>query len=72
MQFIAKVKSVKADVAAGMITLSFVAAFDDLPSAEKLAGYASRDAGKVVLTVTPHQPTLLNWVKVEGKEGSEG
>lgn len=58
MQFTdAKVRSVKADLAKGEITLTFVVDADEMSTAEELAMYQAADAGKVVLRVEPRQMT---------------
>jgi hypothetical protein len=60
---LAKVMSVKADIAKREITLSFVVDFGELATADELAGYQAPDAGTVVLEVIPRQ------MKLDGEPG---
>jgi len=62
---IAKARSVRADIAAKKITLSFTVDLSELDQAEQLAAYCEEDAGDVALEITPRQPPLF---KEPGKE----
>jgi hypothetical protein len=56
-----KVKSVKADIANGELTISFGMTLNDdsLAAAEALGLYVDKDAGKVEVRVIPNQPPLF-------------
>jgi len=56
----AKVKSVKADIAAGEIRISFSLPLneDNLEAASRLALFVEKDAGKVEVSVVPNQPFI--------------
>lgn len=61
MEFLqCKVKSVKADIVAGEITIAFTLKLNDdsLESAEALSLYVDKDQGKVEVRVIPDQPPL--------------
>ena len=55
-----KVKSVKADIAAGELKIAFSLAINDenMEAAEALALYVDKDDGKVELRIIPQQPPL--------------
>jgi hypothetical protein len=57
LEFIAKAKSVKADIAKKEITISFVADMNDenMAIADELAFFVDKDAGDVELKVLPRQ-----------------
>ena len=57
-----KVKSVRADIANGEITIAFSMAFNDqaLEAAEALSQYADKDMGKVEVRIIPQQPPLFD------------
>lgn len=60
MKFIAKVKTVKADITRKEITISFVLPMykDNFEEANKLSEYANEDAGDMEIVVTPRQMML--------------
>jgi hypothetical protein len=51
----ANVRSVKADVANGVITIAFTVPMIDLGTAEDVAKYCDKDAGKVAVEIVPMQ-----------------
>jgi ribosomal protein L16/L10AE len=55
-----KVKSVKADIVAGEISIAFTLKLNDdsLEAAEALSMYVDKDQGKVEVRVIPDQPLL--------------
>jgi hypothetical protein len=57
----ARVKSVRADIGSGEITISFSLALNDdsLEAAKELAFYDDKDQGQVGVTVIPQQPALM-------------
>ena len=57
----ARAKSVKADIAKEEITLTFKVPLNDelLALSQELAPYTDKDAGQLVLQITPLQPPLL-------------
>lgn len=55
----ATVKGVKADIAAGNITISLSVPLEDLETAEELAHYAGKNAIAMKINITPHQPSLF-------------
>ncbi|TRZ51170.1 hypothetical protein D4S03_05525 [bacterium] len=69
-----KVKSIKADIANGELTISFGMAIDDdsMETAERLAIYVGKDASKVEVRVVPQQPPLVGMLTTEAeKDDSE-
>jgi hypothetical protein len=48
------VKSVKADLAAGSITLSFTIGMEERKAAEELAFFVGKDAADLTLDISPH------------------
>jgi hypothetical protein len=65
MRFLnARVKGVKADVAAGSITISFSVPLESLETAEEVARYCDKDAGAVAIVIDPMQIPM----KMETKE----
>lgn len=57
----ATVTSVKANFATKRITIAFTLAIneDSMATADELAEYTKKDAGKVDLIITPRQPPLF-------------
>lgn len=61
MEWLAYVKSVKADVGKRELTLSFTVSLDEenLAAAQELAFYANPDAGAIDLKVLPRQTSMF-------------
>jgi hypothetical protein len=55
----AHVRGVKADIAAGNITITIAIPLDDIEKAEELAKYAGKDASDMKVDITPYQPALF-------------
>lgn len=55
-----KVKSIKADIVNGEITIALAVDMSQLEEAERLRIYGEKDAGHVDLEVYPHQAPLFD------------
>jgi len=62
----AHVKGVKADVAAGVISITITVPMNDLETAEEVAKYCEKDAGTVMIEIEPRQMSF--GTKGKGKE----
>ena len=73
MKFVtAEVRSVKADLAKGDISITFRVSVEEQAYAEELAQYAGKDAGTVILTVEPRQMALMEMARATKGTALEG